>query len=412
MKATTFWWHFACAVTLAGTLQTTAHAQGPAGDSTGRQSDITFSVTARHDSNVARSSEERAAIRGVERSDQRLTPTVSFDIIQPIGRHSASISGVLGYDFHSRNSRLDSERIQVDGGFQFDANFCTIGLNVSAGRRQSELGDLSFLLGNTSAAVENTETQKTFGADISCGNSTGLRPTASIGRDIGDNDNILRQRSDYRTTSYRTGIAYTQPNIGDLELYASRSETRFPNNDLRGVRQNFDQISAGGTFERTIGTRITANVGVAYTKVNSAGGLFGDFSGVTYNLALTATVTPQLQISGDFSRSPQTSLNNDASFTVDTNYGVNATYAVNDRIRLSAAYRLSDRDFVSNFVDGVAPVTILRSEKLHIVSGSITYSRSQRLSLVLDGGYETRNANGTFFDYSNSYVSLGIRTSF
>ncbi len=408
MKATKYWWHFTCALTLAGLVPYAAQAQ----DSEGAQADITFSLTARHDSNVARSSPQRAAIRGLTQSDQRLTPSVSIDVLQPIGRHSASLSAILGYDFYRRNSRLDSERLQVDGRFQFDANFCQIGLNVGARRRQSELGDLAFLLGNSDAAVQNIETQKTFGGDISCGAPTGIRPTASISRDIGDNDNILRQRSDYRTTSYRTGIGYTQPNIGNIELYASRSETRFPNTQLRGVRDNFNQIAVGGEFQRDIGTRITANIGISYTSVNSLGGVGRDFKGVTYDLGLTAIVTPQLQVSGNFSRSPQTSLNNDASYTVDTNYGVNATYAVNDRIKLSAGYRLADREYINNFGATVLPITLLRDERLHIVSGSISYSRSQRLSLVLDGGYERRNANGTFFDYSNVFVALGVRTSF
>lgn len=370
---------------------------------------IVFDMQVRHDSNATRSDAARAATRGLSRSDERVTPAVQLDIYQPFGRNSFSVAGSVGYDLHRRNSSLDRERIQLDSGLKLAAAICSLDLHATASRRQSDLGDFAFVPVAGQDTTKNVETVISYGAQLGCGAEIGLRPFAGISRDEGDNSNVFRSRSDYRTTSYQTGVEYRHPTIGTAKLYVSRRNPRYPNRFIGGRQDGYRQTSYGGSFERNIGARMKASVDVAYTKLDSRGTFARSFGGLTWNGTLSAAVSPSVKLSAIVGRKVDSSLNNEAAYHVGKTYGIDGSFAVNPRVTFQTGYSLEPRRYIYSVA--VLPPALER-EKRNRTYGRIIYKRSQRLSVNFDLGYEKRRANGTIFDYGNTYASGGFQISF
>jgi Putative beta-barrel porin 2 len=371
--------------------------------------DISFDVAVRHDSNIVKSDAVRAAARGLTREDQRVTPALVVDIYRPFGRNSVSLVGSAGYDFHRRNQQLDRERIALDGGLNLAASICELNLDAGISRRQSDLGDFGFIPGVGSDATKNAETILRYGASTSCGPEIGIRPTASISRTEGDNSALLRERADYDTTTYSTGIAYRHPSVGMVQLFVSRSDTKYPNRLIGGTKDGYRLRSYGGRFEREIGSRLRGSVEVAYTDLDGRSALTRSFGGLTWNGSLTANVSPQFQLRGMIGRAVKSSLVSDSAYNVEKNYSVDGTYAINPRLSLKGGYSAQPRRY---FYSGPVPVNTLTRETRHTVFSGLEYKRSERLSFYVDGGHERRTAPGTLFDYKNTFALFGVRTRF
>lgn len=368
--------------------------------------DLALDVALRYDSNVAHSDAARAAARGLERADERVTPTASIDIFQTFGRNSVTLAASAGYDFYRRNHSLNRERLALESGASLALAFCTLDLSAGASRRQSDLGEIGFV-GTTN--VVNAETTQNYGATLGCGRAIGLYPTISVERSIGDNSNVARQLADYRTMRYTAGLGYRHPSIGNLTIFATRANTDYPNRPLGTTTDGYRLTSFGGRFDRAIGARMRAAIEVAHVKLNPDRAGTTGFSGLTWNAELTATVTPQLQLHGNVGRSTNTTLTTDAAYHIDKTYAGDATYAVNERLSLKAGYSVSPSRYVYS---GAVIAPTLERDKRHLAFGNITYSRSARLRFTLDAGHERRNANGSIFDYKNTFAMLGVRTQF
>lgn len=373
-----------------------------------RSIELGFELGLQADSNVARANAARAALRGLDRADLRVSPALTATIDYPIGPHLIEGNAYLGYDFYMRNPRLDAERLNLDGRAKLDFQICEVTPKVAFSRHRTEFENSGFLDPNGPLIVDNIEMRQTYGADVSCGRQVGLRPLAGIEYSKGDNSNELRRRSDFDATTIRVGVGYRQPTIGDIELYASRRQTNFPERAIGGVADRFVLRSVGASFQRDIGTRFTFDGDVSYADLSSRFGGNG-FGGLNYSLGLSAIVSERLQLRGTFSKAIQTSLSNDANYTVTENYGINATYVLSPRLRLGAGYLLRKNDYTYSNTLGVLPANALNNDSLNSISSSLTYQRSDRLSFTLNGGYEKRNANGSFYDYSSAFVGLRAR---
>lgn len=368
--------------------------------------DLALDVALRYDSNVAHSDAARAAVRGLERADQRVTPTVSIDILQTFGRNSVTLVGAAGYDFYRRNHSLNRERLAIESGASLALAFCTLDLSAGASRRQSDLGEIGFVATND---VTNAETTQNYGATLGCGRSIGLYPTISVERSIGDNSNVARQLADYRTMRYTAGLGYRHPSIGNLTVFATRANTDYPNRPLGTTTDGYQLTSFGGRFDRAIGSRMRGSIEVAHVKLDPERIGTSGFSGLTWNAELTATVTPQLQLHGNVGRSTNTTLTTDSAYHIDKIYAADATYAINERLSFKAGYSVAPSRYVYS---GPVVAPTLERDKRHLAFGNLTYSRSARLKFTLDVGNERRNANGSIFDYKNTFAMLGVRTQF
>ncbi|MGJ3628667.1 hypothetical protein AB5I41_20335 [Sphingomonas sp. MMS24-JH45] len=123
---------------------------------------IDLSLDVRHDSNVVRSSADRAAARGLVRSDQRATPSIDLILARPLGRNRVQIVASAGYDFYRRNSRLNRERLSLIGDGSVIGGPLTIDVTAALARRQSDPADLTPLLIPGIDSIRNTQTTQDY----------------------------------------------------------------------------------------------------------------------------------------------------------------------------------------------------------------------------------------------------------
>lgn len=383
-------------------------------DAPERRLDIGVSGQAIYDSNISHTSRTLAAQRGLSRDDYRFTPAITVDVLVPLGRQSASLLGSLGYDIYARNSRLDSERIALDGALGFRVARCDANFTASYARRQSELGDLLFVDGGTGAftrRVKNKEDIKSLGLSGSCGDEIGLKPTASIQQSWVDNSAGLRRISDYNSTALTGGVAYARPSFGLLTLFGSYSTTQFPNrSNFLGASgdDGFESTGGGVRFERSIGSRIRGLVEVTYTATDSERAV-SDFSGVTYRGSITQYIGDKLEWTFELSRAVQPSNRIDANYSVERLYDFNVNYALAQRLTLYATLIARNRNYRGGF-QSVGPLLV--NDKLRSGTLGARYTLGRRINLTLSGTRESRSANGTLFDYKSTRVAAGVATTF
>lgn len=381
-----------------------AAAEAPKGPVT----NITLEFDVRHDSNVARGSAQRAAQRGLVRSDERFTPTLDVELARPVGPHLFSINGNLGYDFYRRNGRLNRERLEIAGGADLHLSRCELNLTPSFSRKQSDLGDISALSTGGGGSVRNAETIQDYEGTLSCGGAFGLRPTANAGRTIGDNSAIRRRISDYRTTTYGGGLTYVGPAVGTVSAIYRHAINDYPHRNLPGGASD-GYTTDGVTFslERSIGSRLTGQASLGYLSLSPRRAATQSFSSATWNVGLTGTIGTSLQLHGATSRSVMPSLLNDSLYHVSRSFELDATYAINTRMSFKLGGSTATRRYVGA---GAAFGPLLTSDRRDEVNATFSLRQSPRLSFFLDGGYETRHANDNFYNYDNVYV--GLRTQF
>lgn len=374
------------------------------------RSDLTFSLTARYDSNVPRLSDEALDDRGLEKADIRISPAAQLYVSRNLGRHQVALRSSLGYDFYIRNTQLNRERISVEPSAYLNLPVCDLAVSGLASRQQSDLGELVYVGIDPTIGANNTETRKRINGKLICGDTYGLRPTFEIEHATGDNSNPLRQIADYRVTRIQPGVGYSSPTLGEISIYAVRQDTDLPNQLLpNGEQSGYTLRGFGLSYGRAIGTRLTFNGNISQVELAPYdGGNLDTRSGINGSVSLTLLASERLQFTAFANRSFTSTLTNTSTYELAEGYGMTASYAASDRLRLRLGGQMSPR----RFVYAVTPSGpfIDKQTQYDIFSG-VTYSLNRRLRLSFDTGYQRRDTDFPLFDYESVYASLGVSVS-
>lgn len=372
----------------------------------GNFEEVGLNFDLRHLSNAARSDAASAAARGLARSDQRLTTGVDVAINRTLGRNTLRVVGNVGYDFYRRNTQLNRERIGLLGEAGVNVGPCLAEVSARIDRRQSDLDSIGYVNLPDVESVKNTETTQTYRAEGRCGYVYGLRPSLGYEHARGDNSNILRDISDYKSNRVFGGVAYDHPVAGKVKLTYEREKVKFPNRAatplaaLAGYKNDELRLQ----LSRDVGTLLTADAMVAYNwLVPDDATAAPGFKGTTWRIGGTLKPGPRLRLRASTSRTIRPSLNGEALYTKQALNDAAVTYALSQRMSLSGGVSISKRDFrgaQANF----GP--LLDEDKFTRVFAGLTMRTARRLELTLEGGHERRNATGTIYDYSGNYVGL------
>ncbi len=372
-------------------------------------SEVSIDLVGRYDSNIARSSEARAAVRGLEREDYVISPTLTMNIVRPFNRVTLSLRGTLGYNFHARNSRLDRERIAIDGGARVGVGPCRVDAIAQVRRQQSDLADIGFLPTLPLDDVTNVETAQVYGADISCGDETGLRPTAGIEYETARNSNPVRDRAEYDSIRYTTGIQYVSPAIGRITLYASRRDVDLPSQLINSREDGYRVTEYGVRFARDLGTRIQASVYLANSKLASRNPAVRGNSSLVYGGELTALIGSRLRLTANSGREVTNSLSSDAAYVISRPNALRLTYALNERVQIEGGASITSRRYSYAFVPAGE---VIERETRRIYDAGISYALGRNWRVRAAAGRDERNANGTVFDYSGTFATASIGFTF
>ena len=394
---------------LAQMRSVTPGATPVAGPGGGARSDVTFSLTARYDSNVPRLNDEEVDNRGLEREDIRISPGLQLGFARNVGRHRIGLNSYLGYDFYARNTQLNRERLSVEPYAYANLPVCDLLVSGLASRQQSDLAQLVYVGIDPKLGSDNTETRKRINGKLICGDAYGLRPTFEVERGSGDNSNPLRQIADYRVTRIQPGLGYSSPALGEISIFAVRQDTDLPNQLLpSGAKSGYTLRGFGVQYSRNIGTRLNFNGSVSHTELTPYAGDLDARSGLNASVALTLLASDRLQFVAFANRNFTSTLTSTSTYELAQGYGLTANYAVNDRLRLRFGGQVSPR----RFFYAVTPTgPFIGEQTQYDIFGGLSYNLNRRLRLNLDGGYQRRNADFDIFDYDSAYAAVGISVS-
>ena len=364
---------------------------------------ISPSVAVHYDSNVARASDEVAELRGLKRSDWRLTPNLNIDLEKPVGRQVIFLNGDVGYDLYARNHQLNRGRILLNGGARLQFSRCTGTVDGSFAIRQTDVAELI-----DAESAGNTEHISTIGANARCGGASGLAPFVGASRTWVTNSSSDRRFSDYTMDQGNAGLAYSRPVLGELAIVASVKDAKYPHRDGLLLSDHFHSFSIGARFTREIGSRLQGSVAINRTNVDSGAGR-PKFTGLTSDVSLTANASDNIKARVRWIRDVQPVNVGFGAFDIDSRLSVDGDYGFSPRLTFSAGAGLIRRHIEGEIL-AFGPQ--LQSERRVFEYVSLTYKRSARTSLALDVRHEQRTADPSIFNYHSTSVGLVLRTSF
>lgn len=359
-----------------------------------------------HDTNVARSSDAQAALRGVTPEDTIFTPSASIDYVTPIGRQSLFLKGTAGYAFYDKNTDLNRERLDFVGGGIFGVGPCSTTLTGQYTRGLRQIDDPVL-----DDDVRNIQEHKRIGAEVACSRPTGIGVRFAASKGWTDNSARTMVDADYEATSLSGGVTYSRPALGVVTAFVSYDKTEYPN---RLFSSGYELNSYGLSFDRELGARIQGTVTVAYATVDQLGEPLpgagdGSYSTTTYGGNVSYRASSRLMLQASFNRNIKPSSGFGQSYDKATDYGLNADYDLGSRIRLTLGARQVERDSGGTVV--VSPFQ-LTSSKTKSVYGAARYSQSDRLSFTLKASREERTTNTPQFDYTSNRVGLSADLTF
>jgi hypothetical protein len=391
-------------VALLATACVAAHvAPAAAQQATGtRQIGVSVSNRLQYDSDVVLSDNRISAGRG--RDDVSASPSLDLDIYLPRATGSLYLRGNLGYTFYRKFTKLNRERINLEGGFdQRVLGDCIVHGSASYARQLSDLGDLLTTVPVT-GAFRNSQENREISADIGCGGAIGLRPSVAVSRSEVRNTSPLRKFSDADTNSLTGQIGYSAPALGVVSVFGRYSDSKYINRPTPGGSDDGVRTYAAGVqLERNLGTRFNFTGSVNYSKVKPYLASVKDFSGVGFDLsALYRGDFFQIGLTGSRAAEPSTLLF--VSYDIQTTLGLTLTTEITPRIRWNGGFSYRRRAFSPSPIFINAPIT--GSEELYTLNAGLSYQAGRRLRFSLDGTYSKRTSNTQLFNYDQKRIAL------
>ena len=382
-----------------------------------QQRQIKFDALAdvEHDTNLARTNAILAAQRNITPEDTIGTPTLSVDVVEPIGRQAVFVNGSVGYRFHKNNPRLDREHIDLLAGAGGSLGPCGAVADGGYLRGLSEVTDQTSL-----TQVDSLRVTRRADLNLACTRPTGLGVVLGGGREWVKNSLAQVALTDHNTTTAMAGVSYQRPSSGSLTLFGQFNRTRYPHRATSGPKQSGIETRAIGlTATRQLGGRIQATATAGYTKLRRIGdplvgapvGGATSFSGATYSGDVTYRATSRLSAEVSAARQVSPSLVTAGSYQVRTNYDGHVDYKIGSRITFTLG---ADRSRINIGGQGVvvAGAPTLTNSRTTKVFTSLAYKLNQRLSFTLNGENEKRTSDNAQLNYVNNRVTLSADASF
>lgn len=388
-----------CAACLGGASLVCAAAPVAGQEREERSLDVRLSGTAVYDSNAARSGKAQAAARGLAQHEMEFRPSASASVILPFDKNTLFADTQVGYEFHSRNKRLESERIAATGGVRLRMLGCVVEGSANYARRLSDVAD------DFSASPGNVEQVTGAAADLRCRAPVGFSPLASVSYKRSRNALAARRRSDLNSMTATGGMAYEQPSLGRLSLIASLSDQSYPHRPLIGAgRDGIRTVSAMLRLERQAGTLLKGSLSAGYINVDpDLPGVQG-FDGPVYGAELTFAPGGPVAFGLSAERTVEASNRLDVSYSRQDQLSLSMRYALGPRLNADVRGTWRMRHFAASPV--ITDVTPPGSDRNYALGGGLHYVLNRRIELGFDLDYQQRNAAIDLFDYGGLRAGL------
>jgi hypothetical protein len=360
-----------------------------------------------YNSNVAGTSAQLAAQRGIDRADVTYTPSLDLNYFKLLGEESVFLTGSAGYDFYQSNTILNRERLDGLGGVSAHVLDCDTTLQAGYGRHQTDLPQL------TVATTSNTEEDITGTFSGTCNQAGKLVPSFSVSQTWSTNSALQLFTTNYRSLSTQGSILYRQQLIGDISLFGQYQQTEYPHRLFllgSGIKQDgYDTYAGGLKLEHHFDTRLDLIVSVAETSVKSFSGISPDFNGITYNSSLAYQIGPRLTATLEASRQTTPANRLDASYSVGELYSLHADYKAGTALTIGVGASDNRQSYKGAAL--VPGVDIAKeSVKSFFVRGG--YNITPNLAVNLGAFQDQRHADVMGYSYTANRFSLSVSQAF
>ena len=368
---------------------------------------ISVQFAATYYTNVAGSSDTLAALRGLKAEDVVYAPSVNLNLVEPLGGATLFLSGYAGYDFHQRNTILDRERINIQGGANTRLAICDTTLSGAYSRSQSDLTDL------ITVATENTQQTITAGLDATCNTGGRLIPSFGVAQSWSTNSAVQYLTQEYESTAANAALAYNAGSLGTFSLIGSYSRTDYPNRIFllpTGPQTDGYSMYAGGVrYENDIMSNLNLAASVSGTRLETDNNIGAGFEGITYDATMTLRASSRMNFNVGLSRATRPSMYLNSSYSVAESYFAGVDYVVSARIKAAITASYTQSDYAGGALVSGFNIT---DQTLRSVMGSLSYTISPTFSASLNAGYTQRDANVVGYSYSGAQVGLSLSKAF
>lgn len=360
-----------------------------------------------YNSNVADSSQQFAAVRGLTPADEIYTPSLEVNLFRQIGRYSAFLGANASYQAYQHNSILNREYVDGIVGASAETSRCAITVGGSFIRRQTDLQDL------TIETTQNVQQIAGPESDVICNRDGTLVPSLTVSESLSSNSNPLLYPSNYNSFSAHASMLYNRPLFAELSLIGQYSKTEFPNRaivlDNSLHTDGFQVYAGGGQLERHFATNIDLSVAISETLLRSNFGVDQNFTGVTYDGTLTYQPMARLVAQLEGGREVFASLVQNTSYTIDQFYIGSVGYQLSERLLLKIGASNKHQDFVGS---ALVPGVNITRQSINSFFASAGFDISPRFSVILTVTHNDRSADPTSYDYRAQLVGLSLSRAF
>lgn len=364
-----------------------------------------------------------------ELADLRISPSVVVSNVLSVGRQQIYVEGEYGRDFYTRITDLNRDRYGIAGGIIARAgNFCTGTLTGFFRSRQTLNSEAAIA---TSNLIESTN----FSASANCQRPVGIGFGVNASHDERDNKDVTRDLFDSRTNSIGGNLSYTLPVLGTVSVGGNYSDVNYPSRTTFVGTPGAPTVSGDGVsiysanvgYRRSIGPRLTVNVGGSYyvAKPKPSNVLLqplpplpifipqsrDEFSGAGYIFGLAYRPGARLTIDIAASRDISQSSSVGALFTIRDNFGFDVGYNIGPSITAGVGATYDIRRYRNPFVSIEEAVPRIR-DNIGRVYARVTYAPRRLFDLDFELAHQRRNSNPSFYDYASTSAALTLRVKF
>lgn len=371
---------------------------------------ISGQLETEYSDNIARVSDDRPlGTRYRSKDDWVFRPSVSVSAGRPVGRQQLFVNASLGRDFYARNTLLDKNRFQVDGGLNW-----ALGTRCG-GRVQGSYSNRGTQFGTFEVVVPSTQERLNFLASANCRTSTGISGNISYNRNKVTNSTddplgvIDRSFADVRSQGINGGVGYPIAGRGEIGLQGNWTEQEFSNQLLATGELNGSQIYGANLFGNyRLGSSLRATGGIGKSWINPRAPLAEGFSGLTWNLGLNYS-GPRLGASVSSGRSANGSSGGSSNYSIGSFFNTSVSYRANPRLSFAGGLATSTTDYRG--LVQIPDTLDIRSSKLRRYFVGADYRLNRIVAFSFDFNHQNRSSQPVSSSYKVNTVGLTVRAA-
>ena len=377
-----------------------------------------FSATARadvtYDSNAAGGSQGLANLRGLTPQDVIYLASLSVMLNQPIGSQIAFLQATGGVDRHQNNPSLNSQNIDALGGLSGHLGACSATATGGYSRHQTEQSELVVV-----ATTKNIAGVTSANGQVNCVRGHFL---GGLSTHYSELRNSAQSSGYVNSTNSGIGasLGYASQQAGDISFVAQYGRTTYGTPAVPNAFKspNFDSYSAGLTYKRKIGLRLSGETSVFYTTTTSrADGVLltkdRTFNGLTANIGLHYKPTGRTGLDIQYNRSVQPSPTGFSAFSVSETGSITGTYVLTSRINFHLGGSIQRDDYGGAGATGTVSLPgVVQNDRRLQVSGGASLKVGRNAALDLNAEHSHRQSDVAAFNENDTRVILGVSSKF